>query len=86
MARPDRTAVEQQQQRTLARLEAVKHHFDTAQSAGRFANKVAIVTGVGSLKGIGSVSPASDMAERLLLTPYSDLKQPRDGPFACARR
>jgi cyanophycinase-like exopeptidase len=65
MARPDRTAVEQQQQRTLARLEAVKHHFDTAQSAGRFANKVAIVTGVGSLKGIGSVYPTSAMVERL---------------------
>ncbi|POY76542.1 hypothetical protein BMF94_0383 [Rhodotorula taiwanensis] len=53
MARPDRTAVEQQQQRTLARLQAVKHHFDAQPPQGRFPGKVAIVTGVGSLKGIG---------------------------------
>lgn len=55
MPRPDRSAVEQQQQRTLARLEQVKHHFTAQTGSGRFHHRVAIVTGVGSLKGIGCV-------------------------------
>lgn len=40
------------QTRTLERIEAIAAQFNTPGS-GRFAGKVAILTGVGSLKGIG---------------------------------
>ncbi|CEQ40206.1 SPOSA6832_01794, partial [Sporobolomyces salmonicolor] len=48
-----REAVAAAQPRTLARLAQVKHHFDSAKGSQRFGGKVAILTGVGSEKGIG---------------------------------
>ncbi len=41
------------QSKTLARLDSIKRHFGDAPGSGRFQDKVGIVTGVGSEKGIG---------------------------------
>lgn len=41
--------------RTLARLQKIQTHLETAPRAGRLKDKVCIVTGAGSLKGIGCV-------------------------------
>lgn len=38
---------------TVARLARIKSHLETAPRTGKLKGKVAIVTGVGSLKGIG---------------------------------
>lgn len=38
---------------TLRRLETIKAHLDSHPRSGRLSGKVAIVTGVGSLTGIG---------------------------------
>jgi len=43
-------------QNTLSRLKQIQDQFK-APGSGRLAGKVAIVTGVGSLKGIGYVEP-----------------------------
>ncbi len=39
--------------RTVARLETIQNHLKTAPRSGRLQGKVCIITGVGSLKGIG---------------------------------
>jgi hypothetical protein len=44
---------EESYKRTLARLEKIQNHLARAPRAGRVKGKVCIVTGVGSLKGIG---------------------------------
>lgn len=41
------------QKRTLARLSKIQEQFNTIKGSGRFAGRVAILTGVGSEKGIG---------------------------------
>lgn len=41
---------------TTARMKQLQSHLDTAVRAGKLQDKVCIVTGVGSLKGIGYVS------------------------------
>lgn len=46
-------ALVQAQERTLARLAKIAHQFNTAKGSNRLENKVAILTGCGSLKGIG---------------------------------
>ena len=38
---------------TLQRLDRIRNHLDTRPRSGRLAGKVAIVTGCGSLSGIG---------------------------------
>jgi hypothetical protein len=38
---------------TAVRLARIKSHLETAPRSGKLKGKVAIVTGVGSLKGIG---------------------------------
>jgi hypothetical protein len=38
---------------TAARIKKIHDHFHNAPRGGKLAGKVAIVTGVGSLKGIG---------------------------------
>ena len=38
---------------TVVRLARIKSHLETAPRSGKLKGKVAIVTGVGSLKGIG---------------------------------
>jgi hypothetical protein len=53
MAKLSPEALQQAQQRTLDRLNQVKTHFDKTKGTGRFGGKVAILTGVGSEKGIG---------------------------------
>jgi hypothetical protein len=40
---------------TLARLQSIQKHLETAPRSGRLRGKVCVVTGVGSLKGIGCV-------------------------------
>ena len=42
--------------KTLARLEKIQSHLETAPRSGRLKDKVCIITGVGSLKGIGCVA------------------------------
>lgn len=45
---------------TRARLETIKTHLETAPRSGKLKGKICVITGAGSLKGIGSVrSPAS---------------------------
>lgn len=41
--------------RTLARLDKIRNHLQTAPRSGRLRDKVCIITGVGSLKGMGCV-------------------------------
>lgn len=57
------TKQEQQKQAysaTLQRLERIRNHLDKRPRSGRLSGKVAIITGCGSLAGIGSVqSPSS---------------------------
>ena len=53
MAKLSAEALRQAQDRTLSRLNQVKTHFEGTKGTGRFQGKVAILTGVGSEKGIG---------------------------------
>ncbi|BGP49830.1 hypothetical protein JCM10450v2_005735 [Rhodotorula kratochvilovae] len=53
MSRQTSDQLKHAQERTIARLSQVKHHFDAQQGSGRFRAKVGIVTGTGSAKGIG---------------------------------
>ena len=39
--------------RTVARLETIQNHLKTTPRSGRLQGKVCVITGVGSLKGIG---------------------------------
>ena len=39
--------------RTLARIQKIQSHLDTSPRGTRLKDKVCIITGVGSLKGIG---------------------------------
>ena len=41
--------------RTVARLQKIQSHLDNAPRGTRLKDKVCIITGVGSLKGIGYV-------------------------------
>lgn len=43
--------------RTVARIQRIQSHLEHEPRGGRLKDKVCIVTGVGSLKGIGCVSP-----------------------------
>ncbi|OSD04092.1 NAD-P-binding protein [Trametes coccinea BRFM310] len=69
--------------RTLARLESVKSHLQTAPRSGRLHGKVCVITGVGSLKGIGRATAirfAHEGACHLYLSDFDptnlpDLKQ-----------
>lgn len=50
------TKEEQQKQAyavTLQRLERIRSHLDTKPRSGRLSGKVAIITGCGSVSGIG---------------------------------
>ena len=51
------TPADQQEayKRTLARIEKIQAHLSTAPRGTRLKDKVCIITGVGSLKGIGCV-------------------------------
>lgn len=50
-------AVDRQEayKRTLARLQKIQSHLDTSPRGTRLKDRVCIITGVGSLKGIGYV-------------------------------
>ena len=52
-------AVDKQEayKRTLARIEKIQTHLSNAPRGSRLKDKVCIITGVGSLKGIGCVFP-----------------------------
>jgi hypothetical protein len=39
--------------RTVSRLASIQSHLATAPRTGKLRGKIAVVTGVGSLKGIG---------------------------------
>lgn len=39
--------------RTLARLDSIKNHLQTSPRGSRLKDKVCVITGAGSLKGIG---------------------------------
>lgn len=42
--------------KTLARLDRIRNHLSTTPRSNRLKGKVCVITGVGSLKGIGFVS------------------------------
>ena len=46
-------SVQEHYNRTVSRLASIQSHLATAPRTGKLRGKVAIVTGVGSLKGIG---------------------------------
>lgn len=57
------TKEEQQKQAyavTLQRLDRIRNHLDKKPRSGRLAGKVAIITGCGSVAGIGYVSFSFD--------------------------
>ncbi|KAH9942252.1 NAD-P-binding protein [Epithele typhae] len=65
--------------RTLARLEAVKNHLPSSPRADRLKDKVCIITGAGSLKGIGRASAilfAHQGARHLYLSDYDATNLP----------
>ncbi|GJE95067.1 SDR family oxidoreductase [Phanerochaete sordida] len=65
--------------RTVARLQKIQTHLETAPRAGRLRDKVCIVTGVGSLKGIGRASAmlfAHEGARHLYLLDFDDTNLP----------
>ena len=57
-----RAAVESAHKRTLSRLNRVHQHISDTPIGNRLQGKVAIITGVGSLKGIGCVNMADHWA------------------------
>ncbi|KAI0032460.1 sex determination protein tasselseed-2 [Vararia minispora EC-137] len=60
--------------RTAARLSKIQSHLDIAERGGRLKDKVCIVTGVGSLKGIGRATAllfAHEGARHLFLVDYA---------------
>jgi hypothetical protein len=48
-----KSAVAQANQATIARLAGIKEHLSSETRGTRLKNKVCVVTGAGSLKGIG---------------------------------
>ncbi|KAI0644744.1 NAD-P-binding protein [Trametes meyenii] len=65
--------------RTLARLESVKNHLQTSPRSSRLQNKVCVITGVGSLKGIGratSILFAHEGARHLYLSDFDPTNLP----------
>ncbi|KAI1796517.1 NAD(P)-binding protein [Ganoderma leucocontextum] len=74
MASPDEF-----RKRTLARLDTIRSHLQTAPRTYRLKNKVCIITGVGSLKGIGRATAllfAHEGARHLYLTDYHPTNLP----------
>ncbi|KAH9986555.1 sex determination protein tasselseed-2 [Russula compacta] len=60
--------------RTVARLAKIQSHLATAPRSGRLRGKVAIITGVGSLKGIGRAAAllfAHEGAQHLYLMDFA---------------
>ena len=56
MSKVDKKALaDESYQKTLTRLENIKKHFRDGQGSGKLKDKVCVITGVGSLKGIGCV-------------------------------
>ena len=62
------SAQDEFRKRTLARLQSIKSHLETSPRASRLKDKVCIITGVGSLKGIGYPFSFSPHASFILLT------------------
>ncbi|KAI0829733.1 NAD-P-binding protein [Trametes gibbosa] len=65
--------------RTLARLDSVKNHLQTSPRASRLKGKVCVITGAGSLKGIGRASAltfAHEGARHLYLSDYDPTNLP----------
>lgn len=48
-----RDTPEEYYKKTVARIDKIQKHLSTAPRASRLKDKVCIITGVGSLKGIG---------------------------------
>ncbi|KIJ51436.1 hypothetical protein M422DRAFT_158636 [Sphaerobolus stellatus SS14] len=60
--------------KTVARLDKIQNHLKTAPRTGRVKGKVCIITGVGSLKGIGRATAllyAHEGAKHLYLLDYA---------------
>lgn len=47
---------------TRARLETIRTHLEVAPRTGKLKGKTCVITGAGSLKGIGSVGPFNGYA------------------------
>lgn len=50
--------VDETYEHTLARIQKIQSHLDNAPRGSKLKGKVCIITGVGSLKGIGCVRSA----------------------------
>ncbi|KAI8994046.1 NAD-P-binding protein [Trametes punicea] len=65
--------------RTLARLDSIRSHLQTAPRSGRLNGKVCVITGAGSLKGIGRASAilfAHEGARHLYLSDFDPINLP----------
>ncbi|KAI0297143.1 sex determination protein tasselseed-2 [Russula brevipes] len=80
MAPPKRPSIEQaaslqhHHKRTVARIAGIQSHLATAPRSGKLRDKVVIITGVGSLKGIGRAAAllfAHEGAQHLYLMDLS---------------
>lgn len=56
---PPKGTPEEQARRTLDRLQAIQSQLTTAPRAGKLKGKVCVITGVGSMKGIGRATAFS---------------------------
>ncbi|KAI0074372.1 NAD(P)-binding protein [Panus rudis PR-1116 ss-1] len=68
-------ANEEHYKRSQARLQKIQTHLDSAPRSGRLKGKVCIITGVGSVKGIGRATAflyAHEGAQHLYLLDYDE--------------
>ncbi|EJF65174.1 NAD(P)-binding protein [Dichomitus squalens LYAD-421 SS1] len=73
------SSAEEFRKRTLARLDSIRSHLQTVPRTSRLKGKVCIITGVGSLKGIGRATAllfAHEGARHLYLADYDPTNLP----------
>ncbi|KAK7692944.1 hypothetical protein QCA50_004585 [Cerrena zonata] len=75
----DSSSKEDFYKKTLARLDKIQSHLETAPRSSRLKGKVCIITGAGSLRGIGRASAilwAHEGAKHLYLVDYDETNLP----------
>ncbi|CAO1622971.1 unnamed protein product [Sympodiomycopsis kandeliae] len=90
MSRQSPESAQKHHEATLRRLEVIQKHLESVPRSGRLAGKVAIVTGVGSLTGIGRATVkhfAHEGAKHIYALDYDDtnleeLKSTLEGKYA----
>lgn len=71
---------EETYQQTLSRIEKIQSHLDTTPRGSRLKGKVCIITGAGSLKGIGYV-PLAYHLQATTDTTVQVVRQPTCSPM-----